>query len=232
MSQQLIHTMFYDVLFPEEHNSMHFDDARLSLRKVIKYSPSSDIEIKQTTLVIFDFETTGLDSGSDRIIEIGGVKVREGRIVDQFDTLVKPPIALPLEATKITGITEEMLIGRPPAGQVMPEFLKFIDGAVLVAHNADFDMAFLVNECERLGYQINWPCFCTLKLARALLPDLNSKSLDCLAEHYGFKFEEGRHRSIGDCKVTSAVLMAILENEGSSLRFLRDFGPFMVVEKK
>jgi DNA polymerase III epsilon subunit-like protein len=88
-------------------------------------------------------------------------------------------------------------------------------------------MAFLKHACNRLGYQIEWSCFCTLKLARQLLPDLESKNLDSLAQHYGLSFA-ARHRSIGDCEVTGAVLNSLLRGEGAGLQQWKDFSPFQV----
>ena len=91
-------------------------------------------------------------------------------------------------------------------------------------------MAFLRNNCERQGIQLEWPSFCTLKLARHLVPELESKSLDALAEYYNLTFES-RHRSIGDCKVTSSVLQAFMTNEGSNIKRWGDYNPFIVAKK-
>ena len=107
------------------------------------------------------------------------------------------------------------------------DFFRFIDGAILVAHNADFDWAFLRNGAARLGYQLSWPCFCTLKLARALLPQLESKNLDSLAKHFSLDFE-ARHRAIGDCKVTHGVLMGLLTGATPPLITWQDLQPYAV----
>ena len=125
------------------------------LQKVLRYRAPTNRLIRNCRLVVFDFETTGLDSYKDRIIEIGGLVVENGKAVDEFSTLIKPEIPLPPTAAKITGITEEMLVGQPPIEEELPKFLKFIEGSILVAHNAEFDMAFLRNTCERLGYRFN-----------------------------------------------------------------------------
>ena len=224
---QLQHSMFNSVFFPGDDEDNAAGQADLLLQKVLRYRAPTNRRIRDCRLVIFDFETTGLDSYKDRIIEIGGLAVEGGKAVGEFSTLIKPEIPLPMAASKITGITEEMLADKPPIEEELPKFLKFIEGAILVAHNAEFDMAFLRNTCERLGYQIQWPSFCTSKMARALLPDLESKNLDTLASHYNLTFE-ARHRSIGDCKVTSAVLQSFLQTEGAHLSNWNDFEPFSV----
>lgn len=231
MSQQLFYSMFHDVLFPKEAAGSEAVKQNLFLQRVLRYLPAQETIVRQATLVIFDFETTGLDPATDRIIEIGGLKVVGGKPAGEFSTLIKPDIPLPKTAAQITGITEEMLEGQPAIEDVLPKFLEFIEGAILVAHNAEFDMSFLRTSCERLGYQISWPCFCTLKLSRSLLPDLESRTLDSLATHYGLTFE-ARHRSIGDCKVTSSVLQALLANEGRSLVAWQDLQPFAVAHSR
>ena len=224
---QLNYTMFHDVLFPDDSEGPQSAGHSLTLERIIRYAPLHNISIVDTPLVVFDFETTGLDSESDHIIEIGGLKTIDGKIVEEFSHLISSPTPISEVITNITGITPEMLVGMPTIEEVLPEFLSFIEGAILVAHNAEFDMAFLRKACQMQGLQLDWPAFCTLKLARKLLPDLESKNLDSLAEHYQLTFE-ARHRSIGDCKVTSSVLQALLKNEGSQLRNWQSMQAFAV----
>lgn len=231
MSQSINHTMIYNVLFPENEEDTSSESSTLSLQRHLRYLPLPTTALRSTPLVIFDFETTGLDSNSDRIIEIGGLRVENEKRISEFQCLVKPDVPLPEEASKITGITEDMLKDQPSIRDTLPDFLKFINGAILVAHNADFDMAFLRNESARLGYQIDWPCFCTLKMARHFLPDLDSKSLDTLAEHYDLTFE-ARHRSIGDCKVTHSVLLALLGHEAENIKTWKEMDPFTSANRK
>ncbi len=227
MSELLQYTMFQRVLFPDQQVDSQADVAALVLNRVIRFQPLATTILADAPLVIFDFETTGLDAREDRIIEIGAQKIQDGKVVGEFSTLVKPDIPLPVASTQITGITEEMLRDQPSIDKVLLEFLDFIQGSFLAAHNAEFDMSFLVIACQRLGYQLNWPCFCTLKLARALLPELESKSLDALAGHFGLSFE-ARHRSIGDVKVTTAVLDRMLAREGERLSQWQHFDPYKV----
>lgn len=224
----LRNSMFYDILFPSDEDESNGQQSQLLLQKVLRYHLKPETVLRTTTMVIFDFETTGLDSHRDRIIEIGAIKYENGRRVADFSTLIQPGMPLTETITKITGITSAMLEGQPTIDAILPDFLAFIDRSVLVAHNADFDMAFLKSACLRQGYQIEWPCFCTLKLSRQLLPDLESKNLDTLAQHFGLTFSS-RHRSIGDCEVTGGVLQALLAKEGAHLQQWKDVQPFHVV---
>jgi DNA polymerase III subunit epsilon len=207
--EQLGHSIFHDVFFPlvetEERRSDTFN-----LSQLLRYELAPDAPVADMTLVVFDFETTGLDVNKDRIIEIGALKIRGDKVVGEFSQLIDPGMVIPDIITKICGITNDMVQGQPLLPDVLPQFLDFLSGSVLVAHNAEFDFNFLKSVANREGYQIVWPCFCTLKMAKLLLPELESKNLDRLAEHFGLKFE-ARHRSIGDCKVTQSVLTHLLK---------------------
>ncbi len=224
----LQNSMFYDIIFPSDEDEGMGADGQLFLQKVLRFHPRPNLRLADTPIVIFDFETTGLDSIRDRIIEIGAIKYQNGKKVAELGTLIKPEIPLPETASKITGITQDMLEGQPSIEKVLPSLLQFVEHTILVAHNAEFDMAFLKAACQRMGYQIEWPCFCTLKLSRQLLPDLESKNLDTLAKHFDLTFV-ARHRSIGDCEVTGAVLHRLLDNEGKHLQEWKDMQSFQVV---
>ncbi len=219
--------MIYDILFPTDEDDAHGAQGQLFLQKVLRYHPRPDALLKESSIVIFDFETTGLDSLRDRIIEVGAIRFENGKRVADFSTLINPEVPVSETITKITGITPEMLVSQPRIESIMPDLLSFFDKSILVAHNAEFDMAFLKSACLRLGYQVEWPCFCTLKLSRQLLPDLESKNLDSLAKHFGLTFA-ARHRSIGDCEVTGSVLQALLEKEGAHIQQWKDVQPFQV----
>jgi len=217
--------MFQDILYPPIDSSSQGEAESLCLRQILRYTPPPSLKLADAPLAVFDFETTGLDANGDRIIEIGALKFSAFGAAEQFSTLVKPDVELSKASSAISGITKDMLEGQPTIDQVLPGFLKFIEGCILVAHNAEFDMSFLRAACSRLGYDLEWPCFCTLKMARVLLPSLESKNLDTLAKHYGLTFE-ARHRSIGDAKVTTAVLKALCAGEGKHLtewRHMQDF---------
>ncbi len=224
----LRNSMFQEILFPTDEDESLGSEGQLFLQKVLRHHLAPDSLVMNFPIVIFDFETTGLDSLRDRIIEIGAIKYDKGQRVGDLSFLIKPEIALPEIITKITGITPEMLEGKPAIESVLPDFLQFIDKAVLVAHNAEFDLAFLRSACQRQGYQIDYPCFCTLKMARQLLPELESKNLDSLAKHYNLSFS-ARHRSIGDCEVTGDVLKRLLQKEGLHLQQWKHFESVQVV---
>lgn len=93
--------------------------------------------------VVFDIETTGFIPSLDKIIEIGAVKVENGQIVDRFSTFVNPKVPIPFRIEKLTGINDNMVIHAPEIEEVLPKFLEFCEGAIMVAHNADFDMSFI-----------------------------------------------------------------------------------------
>ena len=160
-------------------------------------------------IVIFDFETTGLNYRADRIIEIGAVKFLNRQEVDRFTALIHPGCSVTAEITRITGITDEMLVGAPPMENVLPKFHDFFRGCLGVAHNAEFDSQFLKFESLRLGIHCDYYILCTLRLARALV-QCERRNLDALAAHYGLTFQS-RHRSIGDILVTADVLWRILD---------------------
>lgn len=189
-----------------------------------RFSPHSTLS--ELPLVVFDFETTGLDSKTDRIIEIGAVKYVTRREVERFSYLIHPGRPITDEITQITGITNEMLEGQPSISEVLPAFHDFLRGCVGIAHNAEFDTGFLVAESARLGIQCDYVILCTLRMARDLVK-VERKNLDALAAHYRLTFES-RHRSIGDILVTANVLWNMLD-ENKQLACLKDFAPYQEV---
>lgn len=229
MSGQLGYSMFQDVLFPQDSGAA--GDAvgqTLQLRRLKRFLPLPDHQVWRGTVVVFDFETTGLDPETDRIIEIGAIKLVDMKPVEEFSTLCNTDIELTEDIVRLTGITPEMLRGMPEAEEVLPKFMDFIEGSIIAAHNAEFDLSMLRASLSRLGIDLEWPCFCTLKMARELLPDLERKNLDSLAEHYNLQFE-ARHRSIGDVKVTCGVLSGMLAKEAQHLVHWNHMQNFMVI---
>lgn len=223
MTSSLIkYSMFQDVLFPKDSDKQTSKtNSSWSLRRSMRYQAHPKLAFRETPFVVFDFETTGLNSQYDRIIEFGAQKIVNFEVIDEFSSFIQVNDRLSPVVTQLTGITPEMLQGQPTIEEILPKFLEFIDGSLLLAHNASFDVGFLKAEAYRLGIDIEWSAFCSLKLARKFLPELESRSLDALAEHYGLTFES-RHRSIGDVKVTVSVLEHILNNEASSLQTWAD----------
>ena len=210
----LRHSVLYDALFPEEldsaQNSGNAED--FALRRLVRYAVTPNTVLNDVPLILFDTETTGLDSQLDRIIEFGAMKVVDGKVVDQFESFVSTDIELTPQITSITGITNAMLKGAPDISEIVPKFLRFIRGGIIVAHNADFDLSFLKAAATRLGYELEWPCFCTVKLARKVVPGLPKYNLDTIAEHFHLTFE-ARHRAVGDVKVLKDVLIEILSDD-------------------
>lgn len=235
MHPVLAHSMFAEVLFPRDavQGSLRELD-ELRLERVMRLTLPPQAALGSFPFVIFDFETTGLDSQIDEIVEIGGLRVDPpprsggaGAPAQVFESLVRPAQAMTHTSTLVTKISQEMLQHAPPIAAVLPKFLEFIDGAVLIAHNAEFDAAFLRTAAQRQGTVLDYPILCTLKLARHLLPNLESRSLDHLAQHYGLQFE-ARHRSIGDAKVTLAVLESMLASRRDRFAVWQDLHEFRV----
>jgi DNA polymerase III epsilon subunit family exonuclease len=225
---QLAYSMFYDVMFPKADQALGQDVTEtLTLRRLKRFLPELKREVREMPIVVFDLETTGLDPHADRIIEVGAMKLEGLKVVSEFSSLVHTDIELTDDIVRMTGITPDMLKGQPKIDQVLPKFLEFIEGSVLVAHNAEFDMSMIKATCSRAGVDLEWPCFCTLKMARVFLADLENKKLDTLASHYGLTFE-ARHRAIGDIKVTVGVLNELLRNEAAHLRQWHQFEPYKV----
>jgi DNA polymerase III epsilon subunit family exonuclease len=212
----LSHSIFQDVIHPPAANDDDDSGRVLKLRRLKRYVPPLDLVFRETAIIVFDLETTGLDHEADRIIEIGAHKLLGGKLVDQFEALVRTDVERTEQNIQLTGITSEMLADQPAIEEVLPRFLDFIEGGILVAHNAEFDIGMIRAAASRLGIDIEWPCFCTLKMAQKLLPDLERRNLDTLAERYGLTFE-ARHRAIGDIKVLTGVLSAMLDDEARHL---------------
>ena len=132
--------------------------------------------------VVFDIETTGFSPLSDRIIEIGAVKVVNGTITDKFSTFVNPDIPIPFRIEQLTSINDSMVLPAPKIDKVLPDFLKFCEGCALVAHNASFDVSFIAHNAEELGLPFDPTVLDTVTLARILLPQLNRYKLDTVAK--------------------------------------------------
>jgi len=187
--------------------------------------------LRDTTFVVFDLETAGGRPGPGGITEIGAVKVRGGEVLGEFGTLVDPGMPIPPQIVALTGITTAMVSDAPPIEQVLPAFLEFASGAVLVAHNAPFDTSFMRAACLHHGYP--WPkppVVCTVRLARRVLTREDSRSfrLGALAALFGSPVTPN-HRALDDARATVHVLHALLERVGNvgvhSLEELLDYLP-------
>ncbi|GLZ10457.1 DNA polymerase III subunit epsilon [Actinomadura sp. NBRC 104425] len=194
--------------------------------------------LAEVTFVVVDLETTGGSPGDSAITEIGAVKVRGGEPLGEFGTLVDPGAPIPPFITALTGITQAMVAAAPRIEAVLPAFLEFARGAVLVAHNAGFDISFLKAACNAHGY--TWPAFTvvdTVDLARRVLTrdEVPNCKLDTLARF----FRTGaapRHRALADARATVDVLHGLIERLGSlgvhSLEELRGFAKAPTPEQR
>lgn len=169
------------------------------------------------TFVVVDLETTGGSAATHHITEIGAVKVRGGEVVGEFQTLVQPPTSIPAFITVLTGITDAMVAKAPPIDEVLPAFLEFAAGSVLVAHNAGFDVGFLKAAATSGGYP--WPAFPvldTVRLSRQLVhrDETPNHKLASLARLFGSQVEPN-HRALQDARATVVVLHGLIGRVGS-----------------
>lgn len=160
--------------------------------------------------VVFDIETTGLNSGSDEITEIGAVKIRNYEIVDKFSALINPNKAIPAKIVELTGITDDMVKDKPTIDEVLPQFFEFIKDVPVVAHNAKFDTGFIRAKCNRIGLSFSNTIIDTLPLARWLLTDLKKYKLNIIAQHLGIKLEN-HHRAVDDAMATALIFIKFLD---------------------
>lgn len=160
--------------------------------------------------VVFDLETTGFSPETNRIIEIGAVKVQNGKIVDKFSTFVNPQVPIPFRIEQLTSINDSMVIDAPVIADILPEFMKFCEGCVMVAHNADFDMSFIKKNCQRLDIDCKPTIVDTVALARVLLPNLNRFKLDTVAKALGISLEN-HHRAVDDAGCTAEIFVKFIE---------------------
>ena len=176
-----------------------------------------DTPLRDTTFVVVDLETTGGSPTADAITEIGAVKIRGGEVIGELATLVDPGRSIPPLIVEITGITTAMVLGAPRIERVLPSFLEFAAGAVLVAHNAQFDTGFLRAAAKQCN--VDWPAFkvlCTVQLARRVLTrdEAPSVRLSALASLFAATTQP-THRALDDARATVDVLHALFERVGN-----------------
>lgn len=160
--------------------------------------------------VVFDVETTGFSPFKDRLTEIGAVKYSGGVIGEKFDTFVNPHMPIPYKVVELTGITDEMVRTAPDEKDAVKEFLDFCGDAVLVAHNAPFDISFITAACERSGYAFEPTYIDTVVMARALMPDLKNHKLDTVAA--GLELGDfNHHRACDDAAILSEIFARLIE---------------------
>lgn len=167
--------------------------------------------LAEATYVVFDVETTGLSVINNKIIELAGVKMKDGKEIDRFATFIDPHEKIPYHISQLTNITDEMVRGAPDIAEKLPEFIEFIGDAVLVAHNAKFDMGFLQANLKRLGLQeCPNPALDTLELARLLFPSMKNHRLNTLSDKFKISLEN-HHRAIDDSIALGHVLFHLIK---------------------
>ncbi len=159
-----------------------------------------------SSFTAIDLETTGFDVNHSEVIEIAAVKVEGGVITETFSSLVNPGFFISQKIRELTGITNTMLVGKPPIHDILPDFLKFVNGDVIVAHNVEQDIRFLK---KYLKGRFKVPALCTLKLSRKLVPGLVSYTLDSLADHFSIS-RERKHRALDDALTTAYLFLELL----------------------
>ena len=177
------------------------------LKGMVTDSQNQDLD---ADYVVFDLETTGFSPETNRIIEIGAVKVQNGKIVYKFSTFVNPQVPIPFRIEQLTSINDSMVIDAPVIADILPEFMKFCEGCVMVAHNADFDMSFIKKNCQRLDIPCKPTIVDTVALARVLLPNLNRFKLDTVAKALGVSLEN-HHRAVDDAGCTAEIFVKFIE---------------------
>ena len=167
--------------------------------------------LKELDFVVVDVEATGAKTPPNRLIELGAYRIREGRIVDKFSSLVNPEIPIPRFVMALTGITNEMVKTAPVFADIAPRWLDFVSEAVLVAHNAPFDTSFLNHEISRVypGHRMVNPHLCTVRLSRRALPELTNHRLDTIARHFSIPIVS-RHRAGSDALATAELFLLLL----------------------
>lgn len=171
--------------------------------------------LKENTFVVFDLETTGLNSSPvsgnmDKIIEIGAYKIENGQIMQSFSTFINPQRKLSDEIKKLTGITDDMLSDAPTYEDVMPDFFKFCSGSILVGHNIEgFDFKFVEYYCARLGYILERRTIDTIRLSQELLLGLSNYKLNTIADKFNIAFNH--HRATDDALATAKIFIELIK---------------------
>lgn len=204
--------------FPEAHKLLGRDNPKMKViygleaylvpdrRSAVTNPNGQSID---TTYCVLDLETTGLSAVTERITEVGIMKVKDGKVLDELSTFVNPEKPIPERVVEITHISDEMVRDAETIDKVLPKVLEFIDGSVLVAHNAQFDIGFLKHSASALGYGFDFTYLDTLTLARELFPDFKSYKLGRIAKSLGIKVEVA-HRALDDVDTTVKVFNAML----------------------
>ncbi|MDB5052049.1 MAG: polC [Bacilli bacterium] len=192
---------------------------------------AAHLALEAATYIVFDIETTGLSVMNNRIIEIAGVKMQEGKVIGEFSSFVNPHESIPYNITQLTHITDDMVQDAPDIETVLPQFVDFIGDSVLVAHNARFDMGFIQANCKTLGIPecLN-PVLDTLELARFLFPGMKNHRLNTLADKFKISLDN-HHRAIADAEALGHILYQLIkETADRNIRFLSELNNYAGID--
>ncbi len=192
------------------------NDPRLSLNiDMVNHIPldHDTRNLFETDYVVFDFETTGAKVPPCRVTEIGAYRVANGKITDEFQTLINPECEIPIFITQLTGISDSMVADAPKFAEIASDLLDFLGDSVLVAHNAPFDMKFLNHEVGMIhqGYRVKNPQLCTVQLSRRLVPHIINHKLNTVAEHFCVNLTN-HHRAAADAHATAKIFINLLDD--------------------
>ena len=205
--------------FPEAHKLLGVDNPDMKViygveaylapdkNAIVTNPKGQDID---TTYCVLDLETTGFSATTEKITEVGIMKVKDGKVLEEFSTFVNPEKHIPQRVTEVTNITDEMVKDAETIDKVFPKILKFIEGSVLVAHNAGFDIGFLKQNAKKLGYEFDYTYVDTLSLAKDLFPNYKKYKLGKIAENLGIKVEVA-HRALDDVDTTVKVFNVMID---------------------
>jgi len=177
------------------------------LKGMVENGKGQDLD---SSFVVFDIETTGFSPHTNKIIEIGAVRVEQGKIVSRFSSFVNPQVPIPFKIESLTGINDNMVINADTIEVVLPKFLEFCRGAVLVAHNAGFDMSFIEKNCDNLGFPHEFTSVDTVGMARFLMPGLNRFKLNTIAKALGVALLN-HHRAVDDASCTADIFVKFIQ---------------------
>ena len=180
----------------------------------ISFSKGQNLD---TTYCVLDLETTGLSFRTEKITEVGIMKVKNGEVIDEFSCFVNPEKPIPQKVVEVTNITDDMVKDAETIDKVFPKILEFVGDSILVAHNADFDIGFLKYNASQLGYELNNTYLDTLRLAKSLFPDFKKYKLGFIADKLGIVVEVA-HRALDDVDTTVKVfniMISMLKEKGA-----------------
>ncbi len=205
--------------FPEAHKLLGYDNPDMKViygveaylapdnNVIVSNAKGQDID---TTYCVLDLETTGFSATTEKITEVGIMKVKDGKVLEEFSCFVNPEKHIPERVTEVTNITDDMVKDAETIDKVFPKILEFIKDSVLVAHNAGFDVGFLKQNAKILGYDFDYTYIDTLSLAKDLFPDYKKYKLGKIAENLGIKVEVA-HRALDDVDTTVKVFNVMLD---------------------